>query len=305
MNLQQLAYVVAVAEQRHFTRAAADLQVAQPSLSAAVRSLETELGAPLFHRGRGQVSLTPAGEALLPFAKRILADVETARAEVAALTDRRGGRVRLGATPSLSTSLLPGVLRDFRLRYPGIEVGLVEGGSRLLIAALDEGDLDAALVILPLRQSGRGLVAEPLLREKLVLAASEQVLGEPGRVVPIAELKGLPMLNFRPGYDLRLTLEEACRDAGFAPHVVVEGGEMDTVVSLAEAGVAACLLPITVARRTSLVTYTVDAPGMTRTVAIAYRKGFQPPTAVLALREVLDAHLVQEDFPDGVELISR
>src|SRR5919201_7158914 len=101
MQLHQLRYFLAVAGTRHFTRAAASVHVAQPSLSKQIRTLERELGSPLFSRARGNVTLTPAGETLLPLARRILADVETARREVQDLTGLRRGRVRLGATPSL------------------------------------------------------------------------------------------------------------------------------------------------------------------------------------------------------------
>src|ERR687887_973720 len=106
MTLQQLVYFVAVAEARHFTRAAERTHVAQPSLSKQIQALEGELGAPLFSRARGNVTLTPAGEALLPIARRILSDVDTARLEVGELVGLRQGRVRLGATPSLCVAVV-------------------------------------------------------------------------------------------------------------------------------------------------------------------------------------------------------
>src|SRR3954462_4858813 len=121
MQLQQLAYFVAVGEVRHFTRAAEALRVAQPSLPKQLRTLESDLGAPLFSRARGNVTLTPAGEALLPLARRMLADAGTARQEVAELAGLRRGRVRLGATPSLCAGLLADALARFHLAYPGIE----------------------------------------------------------------------------------------------------------------------------------------------------------------------------------------
>ncbi|MCA1674595.1 MAG: LysR family transcriptional regulator, partial [Actinobacteria bacterium] len=118
MQLQQLVYFLAVAQTRHFTRAAELTHVAQPSLSKQIHNLERELGSELFHRARGNVSLTPAGEVLVPFAKRILADVETARMQVNELAELRLGRLRLGATPSLCTGLLSEALACFRTRYP-------------------------------------------------------------------------------------------------------------------------------------------------------------------------------------------
>jgi DNA-binding transcriptional LysR family regulator len=119
MTLQQLAYFLAVADTLHFTRAAERARVAQPSLSKQIHALESELGAPLFSRARGNIALTPAGEALLPVAKRILSDVDTARLEVQELVGLRRGRVRIGATPSLWAGLFAEVLRAFHDRYPG------------------------------------------------------------------------------------------------------------------------------------------------------------------------------------------
>ena len=304
MQPQQLAYVVAVADHRHFTRAAEELDVAQPSLSASIRALEAELGAPLFHRTRGNVTLTAAGEALLPIAKRVLADIEAARQEVSALVRLQGGRVRLGATPSLCTGLLPAVVADFRTRYPGVTLRLREGGSRDLVRALDDGDLDLALVILPLPAREQGLVTRSLLREDLVLAMAEPAFGPPERgPIPMSTLDGHPLLTTRRGYDLRTALESACRQADFEPRLVVEGGELDAIVALAEAGVGACLLPTSVAQRARLVSYRLDAAEMTRTIGLARRKGQATVGAVRALRETLDDHLRDDPLPAGITVI--
>lgn len=150
MQFQQLLYFVAVAETRHFTHAAERVHVSQPSLSQQIRALEKELGATLFSRARGNIALTEAGEALLPLARRILADADTARHEVQELVQLRRGRVRLGATPSLCTGLLPDVLRVFHDRHPGIELLIEEGGSHDLVRELARGALDLALIVLPL-----------------------------------------------------------------------------------------------------------------------------------------------------------
>ncbi|HEV8655046.1 MAG TPA: LysR family transcriptional regulator, partial [Candidatus Limnocylindria bacterium] len=168
MELHQLRYFVAVAEQRHFTKAARELSVAQPSVSKQIRRLEDELGAPLFHRMRGNVALTPAGEALLPLARRVLTDVAGAESEVRDLTGMRRGRLSLGATPSLSTTLVPPALARYHQSYPGIELVLHEAGSRDLVGELERGTLDVALVILPMHDDI--LETTALLREELVLA---------------------------------------------------------------------------------------------------------------------------------------
>src|ERR1700712_912010 len=120
VQLQQLAYFVAVADARNFTRAAAVVGIAQPSLSQQIQTLERDLGARLFDRLPGGVELTTAGEELLPLARRILADSDTARRVVRELNDLDRGRVRLGATPSLCTGLLPSMLAGFRHDHPGV-----------------------------------------------------------------------------------------------------------------------------------------------------------------------------------------
>src|ERR1700742_2188664 len=137
MQLQQLRYVVAVADERHFTRAAARLRVAQPSLSSQIRALEHELGAPLFDRSRRSVALTAAGEAFLPWARQTLADGEAGREAVRELLGMRRGRLAIGATPSLMTGFLPGLLSRFHTTYPGVELRLRQAGSRELVPSLD------------------------------------------------------------------------------------------------------------------------------------------------------------------------
>src|SRR5690349_3174382 len=136
VQLQQLRYFVAVAETRHFTQAADSLNVSQPTLSKQIHTLETSLGAPLFERVRGAVTLTAAGETLLPLATRMVADADAARDAVRDVVGLRRGEVRLGATPSLCASLVPAVLGTYRAAYPAVELAVTEGSSPDLIAGL-------------------------------------------------------------------------------------------------------------------------------------------------------------------------
>src|SRR5579875_4099949 len=121
VQLHQLRYVVSVAEEGRFTRAAARMHVAQPSISSAVAALEHELGAALFHRDRAEVTLTGAGEVFLPWARQVLADCEACAAAVRDLLGLRRGRLVVGATPSLTTNLLPPVLARYHNDHPGVE----------------------------------------------------------------------------------------------------------------------------------------------------------------------------------------
>ncbi|MFD3453625.1 LysR family transcriptional regulator [Streptomyces sp. NPDC058691] len=293
MQLQQLVYFLAVADTRHFTRAAERVHVAQPSLSQQIKGLERELGAELFSRARGNIALTDAGEALLPIARRIVADTEAATQEVQELVQLRRGRVRLGATPSLCTGLLPDVLRDFHTRYPGIRLVVEEGGSRDLVRELASGSLDLALIVLPLQSHDPALDATPLLHEDLVVVtAADTPPPWPGPRVQVADLRDQPLVMFRRGYDLRELTVGACRAAGFEPRFAIEGGEMDAVLGFVEAGLGHAVVPSMVAgRRPRLRTTPFTEPGLQRTVALAHRKDAEPPRAARELRRVLLEHV--------------
>ncbi|MEU3165944.1 LysR family transcriptional regulator [Streptosporangium sp. NPDC006930] len=309
MQLQQLAYFVAVAEARHFTQAAERMRVAQPSLSKQIKALEAELGASLFSRARGNVTLTPAGEALLPLARRMLADAETARSEVGELVGLRRGRVRLGATPSLCAGLLADALARFHHAYPGIELFVEEGGSRDLVRTLARGQLDLALIIMPLHSDDPALVTEEILRENLVVASpSNDHARKP--YARIEELRRRPMVMFRRGYDLREATLSACRQAGFEPMFAVEGGEMDAVLRFVEAGLGVALVPSMVLDgRPGLAGTPLAPPGLRRTIAIAHRKDVEPTRAAQAFRATLLRFLTEAardgSLPQGVDLITE
>ncbi|MFJ5303277.1 LysR family transcriptional regulator [Streptomyces sp. NPDC088350] len=290
MQFQQLQYFVAVAETRHFTRAADLVHVAQPSLSQQIKALERELGADLFLRARGNITLTDAGEALLPLARRILADADTARHEVLELVQLRSGRIRLGATPSLCTGLLPDVLRAFHDRYPGIRLLIEEGGSHDLVRELARGALDLALVVLPLPTPSPALTTVELLREDLVVVSSpEASVPGRGRTVRIADLEGERLVMFRHGYDLRELTVAACRAEGFEPDFAVEGGEMDAVLGFVRAGLGVAVVPRMVATKSGrgLRVTPLARPGLHRTIALAHRSDVAPPRAARELQRML------------------
>jgi DNA-binding transcriptional LysR family regulator len=290
MQFQQLQYFVAVAETRHFTRAADLVHVAQPSLSQQIKALERELGADLFLRARGNITLTDAGEALLPLARRILADADTARHEVQELAQLRSGRIRLGATPSLCTGLLPDVLRAFHDRYPGIRLLIEEGGSHDLVRELARGALDLALVVLPLPTPSPALKTVELLREDLVIVSSPEAPAPGrGRTVRISDLEGERLVMFRHGYDLRELTVAACRAEGFEPDFAVEGGEMDAVLGFVRAGLGVAVVPRMVATKSGrgLRVTPLARPGLHRTIALAHRSDVAPPRAARELQRML------------------
>jgi len=302
VQLQQLRYFLAVVETRHFTQAADSVGVSQPTLSKQVHTLEETLGAPLFERARGAVALTAAGETLLPLARRMVADADAARDAVQEIVGLRRGRVRVGATPSLCSSLVPTVLRRFRTEHPDIELHVNEGSSQDLIADLLARDLDLALIVQPEHGVDPSLHAAPVLRESLVVASV--AAGPPPTPNPqlaLAELRDTPLVMFRPGYDLRDVTLEACRRAGFTPRFAVEGGEMDAVLAFVEAGLGVALVPsMVLANRPLLRATPLAPPGMRRTIALAHRRRAILPHAAEALRATVLDHIATGELPIGV-----
>lgn len=301
MTLQQLAYFVAIADVGGFTRAAERMGVAQPTLSRQLRALEDDLGAALLDRhGRGGPTLTAAGEAVLPLARRILLDMETARTSVAELIGMRQGRVRVGATPSLCIGVLADVLRVFHQQHPAIALELVENGSQPLVRALARGDLDIALVIVPAAGIDPGLAATPLLRERLSVASPVSARA-PGRVsMSVTELARRPLVLPREGYDVRASTLQAFADAGVTPRIAVQGGEMDAVLRLVEAGTGVAVVPDLVFAGRPGLRRTPLSPPLYRTVALARRADLTPTHAVGAFRSTLLALLAELSATGGL-----
>lgn len=292
MNLEQLRGFVEIARTSHFTRAAEGLHVTQPSLSRQIATLEAELGVELFHRARGNVSLTAAGERLLPIAKRMLADAEAAAAEMAELAGLKGGRIRLGATPTLCTSLVVEVVAQYSARYPGVDIEILERGSRSLIAALVEGQLDLALIVTSVSsESGRAVLErEPILSEQLVVATGADAPWPATLATPVdlAALAAVPQIMFPENYDLRAALDAEFRARGLTPTVAVEGVEMDAALRFAERGLGVVVVPAMVAvERPTLRVAPLAAPGISRTVSIARRADMTPTHAGAAMHALI------------------
>ncbi|MFD5224482.1 LysR family transcriptional regulator [Microbacterium sp. NPDC058342] len=290
MNLEQLRGFVEVARLGHFTRASEALHLAQPSLSRQISTLERELGTDLLRRARGHISLTPAGEALLPRAQRILAEVEAIRDEMDELAGLRRGRVRLGAPPTLCVSLVAEALSTFHGAHPGVDLHLAEAGSRSLVEQLAVGELDIALITSSDARPLPGVTLSriPLLAEELVVVTSSATpLVAAGAAIGMAYLADLPIIALDRSYDLRATTDAAFRAAGLSPTPVLEGPEMDTVLRFVERGLGVAVVPaMALTDRPSLRSARLSTP-LTRTVSLAHRSDVTPGAAVAAMQRVI------------------
>lgn len=275
MEVHQLAYFESVSRHLHFTRAAEELNVAQPSVSQQIRKLEQELGTLLFHRMRKQVSLTEAGRTLLPRARTVLQQLEEARAEFQELSGLRRGRLAVGAPPSVGTHLFPRALAAFSRQHPGIGLTFREAGSRTLVQRLEEGELDLAVVIQPIRHPA--LETTPLLEERLLLAVPRaHPLAQRARV-SLIEVRDEPFVMLREGaYDLRDQTLAACRRAGFEPRIALDGSEMDSLLRFVSEGIGVAILPRMVVEDADHwggpAAIPLESPRLRRSLVIARRR---------------------------------
>lgn len=286
MELRHLRYFEAVARYSHVTRAAAELHIAQPALSKQISQLEQELGVALFDRVGRNVRLTEAGEALLPHARAVMAQVEAGRAEMAERIGLRRGRATIGTPPTVGTKLLPPVLAAFNRQYPGIELRLHEAGVQTLLDLLETGLTDVAVVTLPVEDEQ--LTVMPLFTEEMVVAVWREHHLAGQEQVEIRQLQHEPWVLSPQNYELREATLSACLAAGFAPRVVLDGGETDILLRFVAAGIGVALVPrLAMLGASDLVPLRVCDQRLTRTLGIVWRGDRAASPAARALREFL------------------
>lgn len=249
LELRQLRYFVTVAEELHFGKAALRLHMTQPPLSQTIQALEQQLGAALFERSRRGVALTPAGLALLPEARRLLARAQELPQLVQRAAAGEVGRLALAFVSSADYSVLPPFLRAYRAAYPQVQITLQEATSDLQLDDLLHNRIDAGLLIPPLPDKARlELDYLPVLNEPLVLAVPAGLLPKKGKVALAAlqeSFPALPLIVFPRAispalYDAILSV---FRDAGVTPEIGQQAIQMQTIVSLVSAGMGMALVP--------------------------------------------------------------
>jgi DNA-binding transcriptional LysR family regulator len=272
MELHQLAYFVAVAEEGNFTRAAERLHVAQPGVSAQVRRLERELGQELLDRSGRTVRLTGVGAAALPHARAALAAVRGVREAVDELTGLVRGQVALGAVTSAGPVGLPDLLAGFHERYPAVEITLAEATSDTMLTALLDGRLDLAVVGLA-ADPPPGIATQVLLDEPFlaVTAASGPLAGR--AEVALADLAGAPLMALPKGTGLRTALDTAFAGAGLTPRIAFEAADPNVLVQLAARGLGVAVVPESLARchEGELRVLDIVRPRLRGVLALAWR----------------------------------
>jgi LysR family hydrogen peroxide-inducible transcriptional activator len=242
LNLRDLRYLVALAEHRHFGRAAAASFVSQPTLSTQIRKLEDELGVSLVERAPRRVMLTPIGREIAERARKVIAEVEQMAVIARRSQDPEAGSVRLGLFPTLAPYLLPHVLPGLRTRFPRLELLLVEEKTDQILARLRDGRLDAGLLALPVHDDQ--LHVEPLFDEPFLLAVPQRHPMAGRASLQLRDLDDQHLLLLEEGHCLRDQALDVCRMAGADERDGFRATSLETLRQMVASGVGITLLPM-------------------------------------------------------------
>ena len=273
MDERRLRYFLAVVEDGSVTRAATRLRVAQPSLSQAIRALETELDVELFHRvGRG-LRLSTAGKALVGPSRQILRDMDEARGALAGILGLQHGTLEIAALATLAVDPMAVLVGRFRAMHPGVQVRIVEPETAHGVNALVRGgtyELGAAHLLLP--QGDLETVA--LGAQELLFVMPPQTPPPAPRPLQARELARTPLVVSPPGTSTRILLEEALANVGVMPQIAVETAAREAIIPLVLAGAGAALLPASLAQEAQRRGAVVRAanPRITRPIGLIYRQ---------------------------------
>ncbi len=286
MELYQLEYFLEAARQRNFTRAAAQLHLAQAALSEQIRKLESELGTPLFNRGRRETVLTAAGETLRQHAEALLERADAAKRAVHDLIGLRGGRLAIGAIPSVSACVLPPVIATFRRKHPLVELALYEGTSEAVAQWVESGRVEFGIVQLP--GAGGNFDEHLIFTEPFMVVLPKAHPSSRQRSINLAKLAHEPFVFYKGR--ARDTALAACRAAGFEPRIACESSELETVRSLVAAGLGVAILPQLATRQNTLgcVSLRMKDNAIKRQVAIINRAGHSTSPIAAVFRKLLD-----------------
>lgn len=304
MNLRDLQYLVAVADHRHFGRAAEACYVSQPTLSTQLKKLETELGVVLIERNRGAILLTDAGDRIVERARAVLREADHIRAIARQANDPESGTIRIGLFPTLAPYLLPHVVPEVRARFPRLELLLVEEKTEVILQQLRNGALDVGILALPVPDER--LHVEPLFTEDFVLAvpADHHLADHHGQIDP-SVLAGENVLLLEEGHCLRDQALAVCNLGGAAERDGFRATSLETLRQMVAAGVGVTLLPrlavhapVPASPDVALVEFAAPAPH--RQIAMFWREtsGYRellPQLAEQVRRSVVD--LVEPPVP--------
>ncbi|MBT2481068.1 LysR family transcriptional regulator [Streptomyces sp. ISL-94] len=282
MELRQLAYFVAVADERNFTRAAERVHISQSGVSAQIRRLERELGAELFDRSARTVTLTAAGEAALAPARAALAAAEAVGQAVGEVTGLLRGRITVGMVVGCTVTPLFDALAAFHRAHPGVQIALLEDSSDRLVQAVHAGTVDLALIGAATANPA-GLEALTIISERLVVAVPP---GHPlalRRRLALRDLAAHPLVCMPPGTGLRTVFDRACAAQGIEPVIALQAGAADAIAGLAARGLGVAVLSESMAAgyRDRLIARVIDDVDTPALLSLVWRVAHGPAVRAL------------------------
>jgi DNA-binding transcriptional LysR family regulator len=270
MELRQLEYLVAVAEEANFTRAAERIHVAQPAVSAQIQRLERELGQPLLDRSRRTVRLTAAGEVALPYARAALNAVADIHLAVDELTQLVRGTVTIGTVTSHSVDI-PSLLADFHEEHPNVEITLSTDSSDALIDKVRTGGLDAAIASVGPDERPEGLDVEVVTDEAIVAVVSRTDELASRKTIRLTDLADRPLIALPVGAGIRHQFDAACTNAGVSPRIAFEASTPLALADLAERGLGVAIVPMSVPRDRAQLHVLAIVPQLRGRLVLAWR----------------------------------
>jgi DNA-binding transcriptional LysR family regulator len=301
MDLRQLRYLVALAEETNFTRAAAREHIAQPALSQQIRRLEDEVGLPLVERSTRHVRITHAGHVLVARARRILGEVEAARAELLGIRGLESGHVTVGTMHTMGPVDVSLALAIFHQRHPAIELTVREQSSEELAQMLRDDELDLAFLSVTERVESHGLALHQLVSEELVVLLPPGHRRAGRRKLRMAELRDEEFISYREGARLRELLMSAGHHAGFQPQIKLESNESERIRRLVARGMGVAILPRSdaAAPGAEVAVVALTDPPLSRDITLAWRQGRRHPPAVAEFLALARATFSENAAQDG------
>lgn len=294
MNIRDLQYIIAVAETRHFGKAAERCFVSQPTLSGQIKKLEEHLGVAIFERTNRSVEVTPIGEAIVQHARQVMEQVDAIEQLAQAHQDPLAGPLRLGAIPTISPYLMPLILVPLKQEYPQLKLVLSEEMTDMLIRRLQQHEIDAALLATPVEEPE--LEAMPLFDEPFWLAHPRDHAFYNKETITREDLENTDLLLLAEGHCLAKQAMEVCRWKERGEMADLRAASLETLLQLVAAGFGSTLVPALAMRGSwttgsGIVTRELDLPDAYRRVSLVYRASYPRMEALQTLAQVIADHL--------------
>jgi DNA-binding transcriptional LysR family regulator len=281
IELRHLHYFIAVAEERHFGRAAQKLHMTQPPLSQAIQSLENKLGTALFLRTTRSISLTAAGQALLPEAKRLIGQAELLPGLAQRAAAGELGQLVLSFVSIADYGILPPTLRQFSQKHAAVKIELREATSDVQFALLEKSEVDAGLVIPPIPDHLRDILAYRHIRTEPLILAIPETVSKRKAAGSLATYKDLPLILFprKIAPALHDSILGCFSDTGLAPEIAQEAIQMQTIIALVSANMGIALVPQSVSnlKRPGVVYQKLNQANLGVEIGIAWRRDNHSP----------------------------